>query len=350
MRHRTLPGTDIAVSEVGFGVWTVGTPMWGIKDEGIGVELLRRAFDLGITFYDTADVYGDGLGETILAKALPGKRDEIVIATKFGYDFANYPGVQPGQRERPQEWSPAFVRQACEASLKRLQTDRIDLYQLHNPRLDTLSRDDLFETLDCLREEGKVRAIGIALGPDIGWYQEGVVALDRGIPALQVIYSIFEQEPTKSLIPLAEAKQTGLIVRVPHASGTLDGSYKPSTGFSASDHRSHRKAQWMQGAVKAAEELGFLTDGKERTLGQAAILFCLAERSVSTVLPNITSLENLEEFARAGDLPPLTADEVGNLRARWNETWAGMLTQPFSDSQTKPTPVAPTKTKVIPGS
>ncbi|MFQ5881881.1 MAG: aldo/keto reductase [Candidatus Methylomirabilales bacterium] len=345
MRHRNLPGTDLVVSEVGFGVWTVGTTMWGVKDEGVGVDLLRRAFDLGITFYDTADVYGDGVGETILAKALPGKQDQIVIGTKFGYDFYAYPGVQPGQRERPQDWSPAFIRKACEASLKRLQTDWIDLYQLHNPRVDTLSRDDLFEILERLQEEGKVRAVGVALGPDIGWYEEGVVAMDRGIAALQVIYSIFEQEPTRGLLPLAEAQGTGLIVRVPHASGTLDGSYRPETGFSASDHRSHRKAQWMQAALKAVEELGFLTEVEGRTLGQAAILFCLAERSVSTILPNITSPQNLEEFARAGDLSPLTVEEVERLKARWDEAWAEMLVQPFSDSRMKPTPVAPTSSK-----
>ncbi len=341
MRYRTLRGTDLTVSEIGFGVWTVGTTMWGIKDEAVGIELLRHALDLGITFYDTADVYGDGLGETILAKVFQGKRDQIVIATKFGYDFYHYPGVQPGQRERPQEWSPAFVRKACEESLKRLQTDYIDLYQLHNPRLETLHRDDLFETLERLRGEGKIRAIGVALGPDIGWYEEGVVALDIDVAALQVIYSIFEQEPTRSLIPLAETTGTALIVRVPHASGTLDGSYRPEVGFAASDHRSHRKAQWMQSALKAAEEITFLTEGKGRTLGQAAILFCLAERSVATVLPNITNLQNLEEFARAGDLPPLTPEEIQRLKTRWDEEWAEMLAQPFSDSRTKPTPIAP---------
>jgi aryl-alcohol dehydrogenase-like predicted oxidoreductase len=341
MRYRTICGTDLTVSEIGFGVWTVGTTMWGIKDEAVGIGLLRHALDRGITFYDTADVYGDGLGETILAKVFEGKRDQIVIATKFGYDFYHYPGVQPGQRERPQDWSPAFLRKACEASLKRLETDYIDLYQLHNPRLEILRRDDLFEILERLREEGKIRAIGVALGPDIGWYEEGVVALNAGMSTLQVIYSIFEQEPTRSLIPLAEDKETALIVRVPHASGTLDGSYRPEAGFSASDHRSHRKTQWMRSALKAAEELTFLTEGKGRTLGQAAILFCLAEPSVTTVFPNITNLQNLEEFVRAGDLPPLTPEEVQRLKVRWDEGWAEMLAQPFSDSRTKPTPVAP---------
>src|SRR5579871_1248505 len=125
MQYRDFGGSSLKGSAVGFGVWTVSTTMWGITDEEVGVDLLRKAFDLGIDFYDTADVYGDGRGETILAKALGEKRDQIVIATKFGYDFYNHPGMQPGQRERPHDWSPAFVRRACEASLKRLNTDRI---------------------------------------------------------------------------------------------------------------------------------------------------------------------------------------------------------------------------------
>ena len=94
MRHRAFGTTDLTASEVGFGVWTVGTTMWGIKDEAVGIRLLQKAFDVGITFYDTADVYGDGLGETILAKAFQGKRDRVVYSTKVGYDFYNYPGVQ----------------------------------------------------------------------------------------------------------------------------------------------------------------------------------------------------------------------------------------------------------------
>ena len=102
MQYRNLPGTPLTFSTVGFGVWTVSTKMWGIEDEAFGIQLLQRALELGITTYDTADVYGDGRGETMLAEAFEGRRDEIQIATKFGYDFYNHPGLQPGQRERPQ--------------------------------------------------------------------------------------------------------------------------------------------------------------------------------------------------------------------------------------------------------
>src|SRR5438477_1359635 len=131
MQFRALGDTGLNVFTVGFGVWTVSKTMGGITGDAVGTRLLRRALDLGITFFDTADVYGDGKGETLLADALESRRDEIVIATKFGYDFYNHPGIQAGQRERPHDWSPQFVRKACEESLKRLRTDRIDLYQLH---------------------------------------------------------------------------------------------------------------------------------------------------------------------------------------------------------------------------
>ena len=131
MEYRRLGRSGLQVSAFSFGSWvTFGAQL----DTGSAEPLMRAAYAAGINFFDTADVYGDGKGETLLAQAFAGWRDEIVIATKFGYDFYNHPGVQPGQRERPHNWTPAFIRTACERSLQRLQTDRIDLYQLHNPR------------------------------------------------------------------------------------------------------------------------------------------------------------------------------------------------------------------------
>src|SRR5579859_7137903 len=196
MDYRVLGDTGLTVSAVGFGVWTVSTTMWGITDDAFAAGLLRRALELGITFYDTADVYGDGKGETLLADALGDRRDEIVIATKFGYDFYNHPGPQPGQRERPHDWSPAFIRRACEESLKRLNTDRIDLYQLHNPRMEALRRDDLFAALEDLKAAGKIRSYGAALGPALKpdrQIEEGVYCAAHRRCAVQIIYNLLEQ-------------------------------------------------------------------------------------------------------------------------------------------------------------
>src|SRR3990170_6796324 len=194
MKYRTYKNTSLTVSEVGFGVWTVSSPWWGIKDEATGVSILQRAFDLGITFFDTADNYGNGKGETILAKALKEKRDSITIATKFGYDFYN--NVRKGQQELPQNFSPDYIRFSCEESLKRLETDHIDLYQLHNPRLDTIMRDEIFDTLKSLQQEGKIRFFGVALGPAINERQieEGVQAIEKKrVASVQIIYNMLEQ-------------------------------------------------------------------------------------------------------------------------------------------------------------
>jgi len=224
MKYRTLANTDIRLSVVGFGLWTVSTGWWGIDDEEHGRRLLRRAYDAGVTFFDTADTYGEGKGETMLADALGDVRDRIVIATKFGYDFYNHTNERDGHKELPQDFSPKHVRFAVEQSLRRLGTDYIDIYQAHNPRMWAVRSDELFVTLEELKAEGKIRCYGAALGPANGWEPEGIVLVrDRDIATLQVIYNMLEQDPGRSLIAAAEERGAGVLVRVPHSSGLLEG-------------------------------------------------------------------------------------------------------------------------------
>ena len=321
MKYRTIGATDVSVSEVGFGVWTVSTSWWGITDEAVGVRLLQQAYDFGITFFDTADTYGNGLGETILAKALRDRYGKITIGTKFGYDFYRHTSRR-GHEELPHDWRPEYVRFALEQSLQRLQTDRVDLYQLHNPRLEAMQRDDLFATLEDLKREGKIRAYGPALGPAIAERQieEGAYAIEhRQADVVYIIYNLLEQMLGQPLFPLSRRHRRSILVRVPHASGLLDGTVKPETVFSQDDHRFHRvsteerKQQWQVDGLKKARQLGFLWEGRGRTLGQAALQFILAEPSVASVLPNIYSEALLKEFAAASDLLPLTADELARV-------------------------------------
>ncbi|WP_438446599.1 aldo/keto reductase [Gorillibacterium sp. sgz5001074] len=343
MKYRTLTGTDLIVSEVGFGVWSVATTWWGVKDRGFGVRLLQEALDLGVTFYDTADTYALGEGETILDEAFRGKRDKLVIATKFGYDIYSQQGERKGFSEMPQLWTPEHIRYACEQSLRRLNTDYIDLYQLHNVRLQTLQDDAVFETLERLKEEGKIRAYGPALGPDIGWHDEGLWTLEnrKGIAMMQVIYNLLEQWPTNQFLAEAERQNTGLIVRVPHASGLLDGSYNPEKHYDKTDHRNHRRYEWMGRGLKAVEKLSFLYGPETgRTIGQAAILFSLSAPIVASVLPNITTSDNLKEFASASDCPPLTDAEIAEVRRLWDTELMELLDQPYADSENKPIPAA----------
>jgi aryl-alcohol dehydrogenase-like predicted oxidoreductase len=342
MKYRTIQGTDISVSEVGFGVWSVATKWWGVHDVEFGKRLLRSAYDdYGINFFDTGDVYGNGLGETMLADALGDIRDKVIIATKFGYDIYNLPGERKGHSELPQIWTKESIRHACEQSLKRLNTDYIDFYQLHNPRMEAILNDEIIETLERLKEEGKIRSYGAAMGPDIGWEEESIVALKQtSYDAIQIINNILEQDPARAVIPVAAEQKKSLIVRVPHASGLLDGTYDPKKHFDKSDHRNHRPQEWMQAGLEVVEEMKQqgLFDSKERTIGQLAIQFSLYHPEVVTVLPNFTNEENLKEFALASDVAPLTDEEFNKIEALWVNGYNERLKQPMSNSKVKPTP------------
>jgi len=316
MRYRKLANTDLMLSEVGFGVWTVSAGWWGDFTDDQAADLLRRALDLGVTFFDTGDTYGNGRGETILASAFSGRRDQIVIGTKFGYDFYSSPDANRGQRERPHNWTPEFIRFALEQSLKRLNTDYIDLWMLHNPRMDAIQKDDLFALLEQLKAEGRIRAYGASLGPAIGGTEHGEdVLATRKMDAMQVIFNLLEQDPGRRFFPLAREKNVGILVRVPHSSGMLEGKYTPDTVFPPSDHRSHRPRSWLIEGLQKIERLKFLYEGRGMTLGQAALKWVLAEPTVTSAQPNIYDLEQLEEFAAAPDKPDLPPDDLREVAA-----------------------------------
>ncbi len=324
MQYRNFGTTDLKASVVGFGVWTVSTKMWGVTDEALRRRLLTRAYELGVTFYDTADVYGDGLGETILADTLGAHRDELTLATKFGYDWYTAPGEQPGQRERPHDWSPAFVKRACEESLKRLGTDRIDLYQMHNPRLEAIQSDDLFAALEDLKAEGKIRHYGAALGPalDVRQAEEGAAAFrTRHMASVQIIFSLLEQVLAGDVLAAARESGGGVMCRVPHASGLLEGTYTTDTEFAPGDHRNFRvstnekRKAWLEDGLKKIEQLDFLLQGTGRTLGQAALQWLWSEPLLATALPNIYDEKQLEEFCAAPDTPALTPEELARVQA-----------------------------------
>jgi aryl-alcohol dehydrogenase-like predicted oxidoreductase len=313
MEYRTLGGTDIMVSEVGFGVWTLSTGWWGEVDDERSLRLLGEARERGINYFDTADTYGSGKGETLLADAFGHVRDEVVISTKIGYDFYNHT-ARRGQQERPQDWSEDFIRFALEQSLKRLDTDYIDFLQLHNTKMDAVEDDGLFDLMEELQSEGKIRAYGIALGPKIGWLEEGVRAMrERTIEGVQMIYNLLEQDPGRDLIEVARETGTSLIVRVPHSSGMLEGHYDESTTFAKNDHRRHRPKEWLTTGLKKVEQLSFLTESGERTLGQAALKFVLAAPEVVSTLPNIYGKEQIEEFAATSETPDLTPEELSRV-------------------------------------
>jgi aryl-alcohol dehydrogenase-like predicted oxidoreductase len=313
MKYRRLGDTDIRISEVGFGVWTVSTGWWGEVDDERSVRLLRLAHERGINYFDTADTYGSGKGETLLADAFGHMRDDVVISTKIGYDFYTHT-QRRGQQERPQDWSEDFIRFALEQSLKRLGTDYVDFLQLHNTKMDAIENDALFSLLEEFQKEGKIRTYGVALGPKIGWLEEGIKAMrERNVSGVQMIYNLLEQDPGRTLIEAARETDTSLFVRVPHSSGMLEGKYTKDTTFGKNDHRRHRPKEWLLDGLKKIEQLGFLTQSGERTLGQAALKFVLASPEVTSTLPNIYDEEQLEEFAAAPETPDLTDEELSRV-------------------------------------
>jgi len=320
VRYRRFGKSDLEVSEVGFGVWTLASNWWGEVDDKQG--LLHAALDSGINFIDTAPVYGEGgVGEELLADILKTHRDEIVLTTKCGYDI-EADRKWPGQSERPHDWRPEPLRAQLEGSLRRLGIECIDLYQLHNTRIDPIRDDALWDELEKFRAEGKIRELGVALGPAIGWVDEGIEAIrDRPIVSLQTVFNVIEQEPGLTFgrepnVP----DNVGLISRVPHASDALSGKVTRDTVFPKGDHRAHRNRDNMLDNFDKAEALTFLWEGTGRTIAQAAIAGILADPNFTTVLPTCVSVEDVREFAAASDLP-LTADEKGQLDAQWSNNF-----------------------------
>ncbi len=321
VRYRRFGRSNLEVSEVGFGVWTLASDWWGVVEDKQG--MIHAALDAGINFIDTAPVYGQGgLGEELLADVLKAQRDDIVLTTKCGYDI-EAARKYPGQSERPHDWEPASVRAQLEASLRRLGTDHIDLYQLHNTRIEPIRSDELWEELEKFRAEGKILELGVALGPAIGWVDEGLEALrNRDIVSLQTVFNVLEQEPgrTFSAEPAVADGRVGLISRVPHASDTLSGRITRDTEFPPGDHRAHRNRDNMLDNFDKAETLEFLWQGTGRTVGQAAIAGILADPAFTTVLPTCVDVNDVQEYAAASDLP-LTADEKARLDARWDSNF-----------------------------
>jgi aryl-alcohol dehydrogenase-like predicted oxidoreductase len=314
MQQRRFGDSTLHASGIAFGTWALGSDWWGETDDPD--RLIGRALELGVTFFDTGDAYGQGRNEEIVGGALAAAdRDAIQISTKFGYELDS-DRRQHAEGERPQNWSGEHARAALEASLRRLRTDHVDLYQLHNPRMDAIERDDLFAELEAMRGEGKLGEYGVALGPAIGWRDEGVAALrERGVPALQTVYNLLEQEPGSDFLAAAEETRAGVMARVPTSSGLLEDKYTAETTFSGNDHRRHRKREWLLEGLQKVERLRFLVLEGERTMTQAALKFILAQPAIACVVPTVTTLAELEEFAGTADAPDLTAEELSQVDA-----------------------------------
>jgi aryl-alcohol dehydrogenase-like predicted oxidoreductase len=303
MRYRCLGSTGLHVSEIGFGTWGLGGARgraagYGPTDDRASRAALRRAFDLGINFFDTADLYGDGHSEELLGAAFAGDRRHVILTTKAGFLDA----------ER-QDFSPGHLEAALHASLRRLATDHVDLFLLHSPPLTTLERQaEVWETAQELRRRGMARAIGVSVrSPD-----DGVAVVAQFAPdAIQVNFNLTDPRALQNgLFERCAHQGVGVIVRTPLCFGFLTGAYSAQETFAAGDHRrrwsEEQRARW-NGAVATFGACIARTPGQ--TPAQFALRFCLSPAGVSTVIPGMLTCEHVEENAAASDYGTLAADE-----------------------------------------
>ncbi len=322
MRTRRFGDTDLETSEIGFGTWALGSTWWGDVPEQAGERLLLEALDLGITFFETGDAYGQGRNEELVGRVLAPHRNRIQLSTKFGY-VLDSDRQQHSEGERPQRWDGPFVRAALEASLRRLETDHVDLYQLHNPRLDAIDSDECFATLEDLRAEGKIRHYGVALGPAIGWRDEGLRAISgRDIASVQTVYNLLEQDPGRDFMAAAAEHGVGVMGRVPTSSGLLDDNLTLDTSFGPGDHRRHRPREWLVEGLQKVDRIRFLCEPEaERTMAQAALRFILAQPQMTVVIPTITNEAELREYAGAAEVPELTPEELARVGTLYEQNF-----------------------------
>ena len=318
---RALGHTGIETGAIGLGCWAIGGPFWlegradgwGDVDDDESVRAIRRALDLGVRFFDSADVYGTGHSEEVLGRALDGRRDEAVIATKFGYTFD-----AATKQARGIDVSPAYVRAACEASLRRLGTDRIDLYQLHVGSLPPEQADEVAGVLDELVAAGLIRAYG--------WSTDDAACAERfagrpGCAAVQHNLSVFEDAP--ALLAVCDEHGLASVNRTPLAMGLLSGKFGANSRLPTDDVRGagHEWVRYFEDGVPKAEWLArvdavreILTSGG-RTPAQGALAWIWARSPRTIPIPGFKSVAQVEENAGALELGPLAPAQMEEVDA-----------------------------------
>lgn len=309
MKKRKLGSTHLEVSELGFGCWAIGGTSYGPTDDRESLRALSCAFDHGIHFFDTADTYGHGHSESLIGEIFKesSKRTQVIIASKVGWDF--YHG---GNKKN---FDPAYIRFACGESLKRLNTDYLDLYQLHNPKLEMIEEGSVFKMLETLKREGKIRFWGVSVHSPA----EGKSSIQKGASTIQAIYNLLDQRIKPELIPLCEEREIGLIAREPLYCGLLSGKYSAKTQFSKDDHRNRWMRDKLETDFKKIERIKAAFDHQKIPLQQAAIEFVLHQPAVSVVIPGIKTVSHLEDHLRAAESPQLSTSELEQMERLYEE-------------------------------
>lgn len=307
MRYRQLGWTGLAVSEIGIGTWGIGGVQimsgrpnsYGEADDAEAIRMIHWAIDHGITFIDTAPVYGFGHSEEIVGQALRGRRDKVVLETKVGEHHVNY--------QQAFDFSPAFVRRSIDESLQRLQTDHIDCFVLHLPHDGGVSTEQALEAIDAARETGKVRAVGASIYDNA----MGIELIRSGrCQIIQHGLSLIQPDASPELLAAAGEHGVGVVVRQALHRGFLTGKITRETVFSPNDMRSRRSRDEVSRILDRVEQFEFLLDGGRRTMVDAALLYALSRPAVSTVLSGAISQQELAEAVATQDAPALTDAEL----------------------------------------
>ncbi len=316
MQYRPLGRTGWNVSTVSFGAWAIGGT-WGAVDDSASMAALHKALDLGVNFFDTADVYGDGHSERLLARLRRERDEPFYVATKAGRRLS--PHVAAGYTD---------LRAFVERSLVNLQVDALDLLQLHCPPTDTYYMPEVFAALDDLVAAGKLRHYGVSVEK----VEEALKAIEYpGVQSVQIIYNIFRQRPAELLLRETQRRGVGVLARLPLSSGLLSGKLSRDTQFAADDHRQFNrdgaafdKGETFSGldyetGLQAVEALRPLVPAGQ-TLPQLALRWILESPAITCAIPGGRRVTQVEENVAAADLPPLppaTLQQIDALYARF---------------------------------
>ncbi len=312
MNYRELGRTGWQVSEVSFGAWAIGGS-WGSVDDKESITALHKALDLGVNFIDTADVYGDGHSERLIAGVLKERREEIIVATKAGRRLD--PHTADG-------YNDANLTRFVERSLRNLDTDCLDLVQLHCPPTEVYYRPEVFGAMDDLVRAGKIRYYGVSVEK----VEEALKAIEYpNVQTVQIIFNMFRHRPAELFFAQAQRRKVGILARVPLASGLLTGKMTPQSAFAADDHRAFNRfgeafdmGETFSGVnfrtgLEAVEELRPLVP-VGATMAQLALRWILMFDAVSCVIPGAKRPSQAEDNVRASELPPLSEETMAQVR------------------------------------
>lgn len=312
MQQRKLGNTGLNVSEIGMGTWELGGREWGDIAETDAVNLLRYAFDNGVTYYDTAEQYGGGRAERLLGEAFSAHRDRVIIATKLGFELDSDGWISHGWEHPAFNVSRAYIREAVEGSLSRLRRDVIDIYQFHAPP-PAAAWDEAFGAMEELKAEGKIRFYGVCLGSEA----DALKAIaETGISSLMLTYNILTQGMADPVMKTAHENGIAVVVRQPLSSGLLSGNLTPDTVFAENDYRKTWPREKFLADLAKVEEIKAIVSDEARTLPQAALQFILSHPAVCSVVPGMMTRTQVDDSVAASGATSLSAAVLQQLRRR----------------------------------